>query len=397
MPKFAPFGNAIYGETVFGAPPSVNLATDLSIVPFNFDGLQLNWTPPGGNWNEQILVRSAFGIPTSVYDRDGVVLLDETSNFSVQYIDSISGGAPLKSGRFYYYGLFVFDVDVQEWFVAAVAQGLVLTDYNIDWLFETWIPQFYMDMDATLITSPGDDGPLDRFFDLLGWEGNWIRSEMESMFLFTNVNLISGAMLPYLGGNLGVEYEPVLGMTRTRVLVKNAVHLYKTRGTLEGIEAAASAFTGYGAEVTIGKNLSIQLDDSAFDRSGGHWIPIDQGNPPTPTTITPVDALSVGVFPQHGSYSPPNNENVGLITAAGGAVLQLTTCTPETAVTLGLPISGTGPITESLWIQPVPGSTPGQGQSTTYTVVSGLLGQLVLGQVPLGFGTLSATQTSARR
>jgi hypothetical protein len=301
---YSPFSAAIFSETLFGYPPNISVSTTLNVSPYNYNGLQLQWVLPGGNWNQLVLVRSSFGTPARV--NDGTQLLNQTSNFSNSYVDT-----PLKSGYFYYYALFVFDTDIQQWIEAAAGQGLVLTQWNFTGTFQSWLPDFYLEQDNTLIASPQTQGPLVRFLNLLGYETDWIRSEIESLFLLTNIDLISGMLLPYVAGNLGVKYEPVLGMSRSRVLLKNIIYLYQIKGTLLGVQSTASAYTGFGALATIGINLEIQLDDSAFDLSNGHW------DHTVNCTVTPQSAASIGVNPQHTAYSPPNNTNVGVITATG--------------------------------------------------------------------------------
>jgi hypothetical protein len=383
MPKYAPFGQAIFAETVFGAPPTDTFFTQLSVQPplsaaLLYSGLQINWVPINNPSvvTEQVLVRSAFGVPVS--EADGTVLLDETlatSSFSTQYIDT-----GLKSGHFYYYALFVFDNTLGEYLFAAAAQGLVLTQWEFGDQYLSWLPDFYSLMDSYFGTNAQPAGPLERFLGLLGCEMDWMRSEIESIFMLTDADLISGALLPWLGGNYGMNYEPALGMTRSRFLIKNAVHYYKERGTLPGISAAASGYSGYSCVATIGTNLEIQLDDAAFDLSSGHWI---QGNaqstithsaPPTGVVPVHLSYLPVSGFPTASSfctingllgYLPLNNVNVGVMKSSG-AVLYLTECTPATAVNLGIPVPPLDqqatpqlpPIVFSYYVQPVQQTTP---------------------------------------
>ena len=324
MPSYAPYGNAIYGETSYGAPPAVHVQTTMSVSPDTtaghigdpslYSSLFISWVIPGGNWNQLILVRSAYGVPISPFYSDGVQLFDITANplnnvatpqYPTSYLDT-----GLKTGRFYYYGLFVYDTDVSQWLLASSAQGLCLTDYQFPTSFASWTPDWYMEQD--LLLEPPQ--PLQRFFDLLGFELNWIRSEIETLYTLNSTEYISGDMLPWLGGNVGIGYEPALGMQRSRDLVSNAVNLYKYKGTADGIEAAASAYTGYGCEVTISQNLEIQLDDAAWNNNpdpatfnyAGHWLPANAG-----TTCATVEAVTVystnppsGITPQHASYLP---------------------------------------------------------------------------------------------
>lgn len=315
MPNYAPYGNAIYGQTVYGYPPPIHIQTTMSVSPTPTNGtptvglynsLFVSWVLPGGNWNQMVLVRSSFGVPISPFASDGVQLLDQTSNFNTSFTDT-----NLAEGRFYYYALFVFDTDINTWLQAASAQGLCLTDYQFPQLFTSWTPDWYMEQDQLLVPA----APLARFFALLGFEMNWIRSEIETLFTLNSPQYISGAMLPFLGGNVGIGYEPALGMTQSRDLISNAVQLYKTKGTNPGVAAAASLYTGYSCVLTLSPNNEIQLDDSAFDRSTGHWKVQN-----TATSLSLVSATALGITPQHVSYLPIQGNvglSTGLMTQAG--------------------------------------------------------------------------------
>lgn len=344
---YAPFGNAIFSETLFGFPPTISVSTTINVSPSGYNGLQLNWTPPGGNWNQLVLVRSAFGTPSRVYDG---ITLESSPTFFGTYLDT-----PLVPGYFYYYSLFVFDTDLNEYALAGSAQGLVISDYDFRDTFQHWIPDWYLELDAEQATQNQPNGPLVRFLQLLGYEMDWIRSEMESIFLLTDVDLISGLLLPYMAGNFGVTYEPELGMTRSRVLIKNATYLYKSKGTIPGIGAAGSSFSGFGCKATIGPNLEIQLDDAAFDRSIGHWKHL------TNSTITAQSTASLGVTPAHTAYNPANNSNVGVINVTAPGTWKISTCSSADVVTLGIPVSqaATPPMyVLSGYFQPAQQTTP---------------------------------------
>ena len=334
MPHYAPYGNAIYGFTAYGAPPATNVQTTMAVAPVAspyvggtnkpiygvnttgsssllaglYNSLQISWVIPGGNWSEQILVRSAFGCPVSVYSHDGVVLVDQLANSATAtpVLTNFFIDKNLQPGRFYYYSLFVYDTDIDEWLLSASAQGLCLTDWRWHNTFVEWTPDWYMEQDQLLVPPQ----PLDRFFKLLGFEMNWIRSEIESMFTLNSPEYISGAMLPFLGGNVGVDYEPALGMNQSRVLISNAVNLYKIKGTFSGVQEAATLYTGYPCTLTISPNQEIQLDDAAFSTFGGggsgyayagHWVP---GNAGTTVATVSVPSTTYPVSPQHGTYLP---------------------------------------------------------------------------------------------
>jgi Phage tail protein (Tail_P2_I)/Galactose oxidase, central domain len=360
MPLYAPFGNAIFGQTLFGLPPNVSVFTTLTVQPpigaagqpspYAYSGLQIDWQPaPLNQFSGQVLVRSSYGIPTSIYD--GTVLVSQLPQATPQAWISQYVDTGLNSGQFYYYALFVYSIALGQWVTSGTAQGLCLIDWGFGSTYTTWTPDFYLELDATVAPTPNypnGPGPLTRFLELIGFETDWVRSEIESLLLLTNVDLISGALLPYMGANLGVSYEPVLGMKRSRVLVKNAIYLYKNKGTTAGIAAAASAFSGFGAKVSVGKNLEIQLDDCAFDQSVGHWVPGNSSSSITVANATPLGGSQHAVYdgatilPLISGYLPNNNSNVAVITAGasstGGVGLinwaQLFPSTAPTARTL---------------------------------------------------------------
>ena len=351
MAHYAPYGNAIYGFTAYGAPPATNVQTTMSVSPIVspylgqtdipiygvntsgsstqlaglYNSLQIQWVIPGGNWNEIILVRSAFGCPVSPYSHDGVVLVDQlTSIAATPTLTNFYTDTNLQPGRFYYYSLFVYDTDIDEWLLSASAQGLCLMDWEWHTTFVDWTPDWLMEQDQLL--SPPQ--PLDRFFQLLGFEMNWIRSEIESLFTLNSAEYISGAMLPWLGGNIGVDYEPALGMNQSRVLISNAVNLYKQKGTFNGVQDAATLYTGYPCKLTISPNQEIQLDDAAFATFGGggsgyayagHWVPENAG---TTIVTVGVENATYPVTPQHASYLPvqgPSGLATSILQQAGAA------------------------------------------------------------------------------
>lgn len=239
----------------------------------------------------------------------------------------------LQPGQFYYYSLFVYDTDVSQYVLVGSFQGLAVTNYDFADRYLTLTPDWYVEQDALLFTPAFPNaGPLQRFFGLLGYETDWIRSEIESLYTFTNAEQIPGSLLTLLGANFGLQPEAQLGQRRMRDLIKNIVTLYKEKGTLKGVAAAASAFTGYGCIATIGKNLMIQLDDAAGDLSSGHW----NSSGGSGGTASIVTAASQSVTPPHTAYQPIpspalvpsgltvegylpiSNENVILFTATAG-------------------------------------------------------------------------------
>lgn len=255
-----------YGEGTYGFLSPSQFATNFSIQPQDYDSLFLTWTPPSGTWSDLRLVRSSYGHPTSV--SDGVILIEEPSdNAPTSLLDS-----GLRSGRFYYYTMFVYATSDARWVPAARAMGLVIADHSYDDAMWDLLPQVYKTYDADYAGAM-DDGPLRRFMGLLGYQMDRTRTEIDTLLQTSNLDLVSGDLLPALANSLGVGYEPELGMRISRSLVNNAIHLAKTKGTVVGVEGTASTYTNFGADAVVGKNLLLDVNHSGWAEGAlGHWL-----------------------------------------------------------------------------------------------------------------------------
>lgn len=240
-----------------------SLSTVIDITPVDYDSLLLEWTNPSDTWDEIRLVRSSFGYPVNV--DDGVLLFARTA--TPPYYTDTSG---LRSGRFYYYSLFVHTVSY-GWWRAGSAVGLVTEDFDTDGKWWDRTPAWYRQGDADQVVPEGE-GPLRRLYTLLGYEHDRLRTEFETLATVADIDTVSGSLLPEFCTQFGLDYEPQIGMRQNRVLLKNIVHLSKNKGNKLGIEGIASALSGYGCSAIVGKNLLLTQDDARLLLGVGHWV-----------------------------------------------------------------------------------------------------------------------------
>jgi hypothetical protein len=246
-------------DITISALPS--LFTDITISPLGYTGFSLTWTNPTGTWDEMRLVRSSYGFPATV--DDGTVLYDHVFGSAPPYFTDES---VLRPGRFYYYTLFVH-TSSYGWWPAGSAVGLLTSDYDTDTFWWDRTPTWYRQSDM----EQGSPGPLERFYELLGYEYDRLRTEVSTIETLGSIDFVSGTLLPFMAQQYGATYEPAIGMRQNRVLIKNIVHLHKTKGSKVAIEGIASALSGYGATAIVGPNLMLTRDDSDFGLSTGHW------------------------------------------------------------------------------------------------------------------------------
>ena len=200
------------------------------------------------SWSQLRLVRSSYGYP--MFPEDGILLLEQGRDPSNVFVDR-----DVRGGRFYYYSIFVFADETEQWIRAGDAIGLATADHGYcDQLFES-MPQFMRQADGERRANAGVEGPLYRYLCTLGAALDHIRTEYESLRWVRNPDQISGGLIWPLAAMFGVPFEPAIGMRQARVWLRDATYLYRIKGTRPGVEAAASAMTGWGARVTLGKNL----------------------------------------------------------------------------------------------------------------------------------------------
>lgn len=243
----AVYGIDFFGTAFYGAPLLLEFdARPFRAVAVDYGEVRLNWIKPSGDWTSLRLVRSGFGYPD--HAEDGAVLLETVADTT--FFDS-----GLREGKFYYYSVFVLATQTGEWIRAGDAMALVTKNHrSTERLFE-WMPGYFQEADRIRTSPKHQRGPLERYLSVLGVSLDHIRTEYDSLRWLRNPDKISGNLLPLLAEQFGLPLEPSLGMRQTRVWLRDAVYLYRHKGTRPGIEAAISAVTGWGARVYYSKNL----------------------------------------------------------------------------------------------------------------------------------------------
>jgi LysM repeat protein len=127
--------------------------------------------------------------------------------------------------------------------------------------------------------------PLQRYLSLLGFQLDFIRTELESLTSVNDAMNCSGALLPLFAHQFGLPNEPEIGMQQERLLINNAVHLYKLKGSPRGISEFCSILTSYPMATLAhhGYNLLLTRDDGVAEDGTGTW----QAWPPSYTHFPP--------------------------------------------------------------------------------------------------------------
>jgi hypothetical protein len=299
------YGIDYYAGTRFGRDPLL-VRPDFSVAPFaampiDYQRLQLTWKiPPSTDCTQLCLLRNAWNIPQD--ETDGIALIPENLPSTTlpplgdvtRYQSSNNVPAFLDVNPqpgINYYSMFGYDnknstPDNPIWIRCTDLIALLPVNYNNGDSLYNLLPGCYRDLDMVLVDpynpwsshsfnfSEDNTPPLQRYLNLIGFQLDFLRTEVDTLLNVNNADLISGALLPLLGYELGMINEPEIGMQQERALVGNAVHLYKLKGSGRGITEFSALLTSYPTMLAHkGYNLLLTRDDSIGESSIGTWEP----------------------------------------------------------------------------------------------------------------------------
>lgn len=280
------YGQDLYGLPGFGARAGQGFAAEtMTAEPEGpqregrYGQVRIEWTPPLGDWTRVRLNRRYTGFPVS--SPDGTIVHESARGEGVNVVID----ADLPEGVAVYYTLFVLSQS-EVWFRAGQAWSMVVEDHGFHGLLLDALPDGAVnaDYEASLLLSEDRKYPLRRFMEVLGFELDRAKSVMGPLQHLYDPEQTPAVGVPFLVQQFGINPEPSIGITRLRSLAANAAYLNAKRGTQPGVEALASAFTGWGATVTMGSNLMLREDTATWSLDGtATFLPDDA--PGTPSDI----------------------------------------------------------------------------------------------------------------
>jgi len=296
----AVYGVSFYGVGQFGIDPAT-VRPDFSVAPFtstplDYASLHLQWSnPPSSDCAYLRLVRNPRNLPQD--ENDGVQVFDVNefsdhppeapSNVFGDPNDSIVTGEVTYLTDLYlpfgfqYYSMFGWSTSEGIWIRCTDLIGLVPVNWSYGARLYNLLPMAYRDRDFILVDPynpwPVDSPtpPLQRYLQLIGFQFDFLRTELESLMSINNAQTCSGALLPLMMQQFGLVHEPEMGMQQERQLVQNAIHLYKIKGSPRGITEFTSILTSYPSTQLVhhGYNELLTRDDSVGADDAGTWQP----------------------------------------------------------------------------------------------------------------------------
>ena len=282
----ARYGFDYYGNSFYGASSLISFdAAPFTAIGSNYREITLGWNSPAGSWAKIRLVRNSYGFPITPFD--GVTLLSVFKNSDpTSYVDT-SG---LSEGAFYYYSIFVFETTQYSWVRAGDAIGLSVKDHGNNVRMYSYLPEVMKVEKVFTVDTNLNNPALSSVLNLFGFQLDYFQTLTDLLIQRYDLEKVGGALLPSMLKQFGLEYEPEIGFQQSRILVRDAIQLYKEKGSLQGLREYVKAFSGFAVPavfdvpnptidgITISHNLMLDYNDSSFEESIGHWESISNAS-----------------------------------------------------------------------------------------------------------------------
>lgn len=290
------YGVSTYGLSTYGPDTSVAyVANKFTATSTDYGTILLEWDSPSGKWSKIKLVRNSYGFPIDYLDGTELDIKNNDLNEAYKETDPISYiDTGLSTNAFYYYSLFVFERVNYKWTRVSNAIGLSVKDYGFSNTLMEYLPDIYKvntvaqaggGSSIVNVSSVDENEQLRDFLSMFGFELNKYYTTTNLLFKRYDTTKISGLLLPSLIQQLGLTYEPEIGYQQARILIRDALEIYKAKGSLDGVRGFLKAFTGWAVPtisatapnptidgISTGPNKMLDYNSSSFEESIGHWV-----------------------------------------------------------------------------------------------------------------------------
>ena len=273
------YGIDFYGTGVrYGNAALVQFsAAPFYTVPKAYGAINVIWNTPTGAWTKFRLVRNKYGFP--VDPDDGVVLVEKTNTSFEEYFEDSN----LEQGRTYYYSIFLLPESATEWLRAGNAYGISVKDFNTLDRMWNYLPIVYRNTDLVIsnplsnttiydYTNSRENEDLKSLLRIFAFEYDLEKTLATNLMYSGDTTYVDGRYIAPMMQQFGLKFEPEMGLQQSRVLLRNAMKIYKNKGSYEGLITYLKCYTGWDLDLVLGKNLMLDINDSSFEQSVGAWV-----------------------------------------------------------------------------------------------------------------------------
>jgi len=273
------YGIDFYGTGVrYGNAALVQFsAAPFYTVPKAYGTINVIWNTPTGAWTKFRLVRNKYGFP--VDPDDGTVLIEKDNVSFEEYFEDSN----LEQGRTYYYSIFLLPANVTDWLRAGNAYGVSVKDFNTLDRMWSYLPIVYRNTDLVIsnpasgttiydYTNSRENEDLRSLLSIFAFEYDLEKTLATNLMYSGDTTYVDGRYIAPMMQQFGLKFEPEIGLQQSRVLLRNAIKIYKNKGSYSGLITYLKAYTGWDFDVVLGKNLMLDINDSSFEQSVGAWV-----------------------------------------------------------------------------------------------------------------------------
>jgi hypothetical protein len=305
----------------------------MGINVIQFNQVFVIWQLPTGDFTRFRVVRNQNAWPET--SEDGVIIYEQNSLDGSSLEGSVAASSfldgvdnpneiPLNEGRNVYYRVFLY-TNENIWVRAGQIADIVPKNTGAITKMMDLLPRVLTSSVLSPLGVIDEASDLYKFLDGLAFSYEQMLTEIalarpSQSVDSSNYNTIPGEVL-----NVGLNPEPNLPVLRQRALIREAIPLYKSKGTTLGVAGYAESLTGFAPTVTVSPNLMLTIQDSTFYGNTGRWVP-------TNATISSTDEM----IPDNSDKSIDLVYTLKVIAATTSASISLGLNAP---ITQGIPIN----------------------------------------------------------
>lgn len=292
-PKYLEDGTTLNPDAV---QYSSEAGTDsLSVEPFtaiaiDYDRVELAWLyPRAANAHAFRLTRNQDGIPDT--PEDGYILEQINSSPTKLFGRLTDTGvaydgtaAELAPGRHAYYSIWIWlGTGDHEWYLCGTTSVLIPASHEsrIDQSLAPTTHEKFLDLLPRVLTTSDMnalgtidyDSDLSKFMSAMTFTIDELITYVDLILPNWDYTNLTPDLLNAAAFNVGITPENRLSTTYQKKLVREAISIYREKGTASGLSNFLESLTGFVPSITQSENLMLDSASSTFYKGVGSWIP----------------------------------------------------------------------------------------------------------------------------
>jgi hypothetical protein len=326
----AKYGFTLYGLKKYGQLDGSQLYYNAALVAtaLDYNTIRVSWDtitadpadPSPTYWR---LVRTLFGAPEDPQSGT-TVASGAIASLPTQYVDTVPDA---QSGQEIYYSLWLYNGI--DWVFCGESSSMAVPDTGTLLNITRRLPAAWINSSQGIGDATGgyeSDNQLVTYLSGLIFAYDYQRSQAALLEKVADYRRVPTKLLQPAVANVSMPYEPALGSGVSRTLYRVGHIVNAEKGSGSGVRNFVSALTHWGSNVSLGRNLMLDYNDSSFEESVGAWT-IDNGTLTRITYASSLQTLGQTVTPPVTTnlYSlfPTRQVACALVNSSGAANLKL--------------------------------------------------------------------------